>query len=312
MSISNDISRRYWNQSFKAGEEADRESLFIDDLIQKDHIERKILESLDGVETVFDGGAGSGRFSILLAKRGKQVTHYDISGPMIEKAKEIAKREGVFDRMVFTEGSLEDLGRYQNKEFDLVVSTDAPISYTYPNQEEVIGGLLRIAKKRVVLSVSGLLGYIPYLFNPAQKAQYIIDQDSDNPFVRWTYDHMEKEVKNHCPSMADVIDYYQSHGIEGLDQMQKIHEDGEAQWPVNYLFLPDELASIMEQNGAKDIRLSGPGALSRSIPREVLLNLISDQQKKREFLDFCYYFDSNPYCSGMGKDNIVACAGIDG
>ena len=63
---------------------------FIDDIVQKSHIEKEILSHLDGIETAFDGGAGSGRFSILLAEQGIKVTHFDISQPMIDKAKELA------------------------------------------------------------------------------------------------------------------------------------------------------------------------------------------------------------------------------
>ena len=67
MTTSTDISRRFWNLPQKAGEETMREQTFIDDIIQKAHIERLLLETLSGIHTVFDGGAGYGRFSILLA-----------------------------------------------------------------------------------------------------------------------------------------------------------------------------------------------------------------------------------------------------
>ena len=67
----------------------------------------------------------------------------------------------------------------------------------------------------------------------------------------------------------------------------------------------------MERYGAKHIRLSGPGALSRSIPGEVLKNIWKDETLWREFLDFCYVYDSNLYVAGMGKDNLVAMADVD-
>ena len=127
---SRKISERQWNQPDKGELESRREATYIDDIIQKNHIERKLLEHLDGIETVFDGGAGSGRFSILLAKQGCRVTHFDISQPMIDKAKELAAREGVLDRITFVKGALEDLGAYKDRSFDLVISFDAPISYT--------------------------------------------------------------------------------------------------------------------------------------------------------------------------------------
>ena len=63
MTTSTDISRRFWNLPQKAGEETAREQTFIDDVIQKAHIERLLLENLSGINTVFDGGAGYGRFS---------------------------------------------------------------------------------------------------------------------------------------------------------------------------------------------------------------------------------------------------------
>ena len=76
--------------------------------------------------------------------------------------------------------------------------------------------------------------------------------------------------------------------------------------------MPDELTAILENTGAKTIRLSGPGALSRSIPGEVLSNIMRDERLKQEFLDFCYWYDSQPWCVGMGKDNLVAIAELQG
>ena len=131
MDYSQKISERQWNLPDKGELESRREATYIDDIVQKDHIQRKLLERLDGIRTVFDGGAGSGRFSILLAKQGCQVTHFDISQPMIEKAQHLAAKEGVLDRITFVKGALENLSAYHDRQFDLVISFDAPISYTY-------------------------------------------------------------------------------------------------------------------------------------------------------------------------------------
>lgn len=94
MDYSRKISERMWNLPDKGERESRREDTFIDDIVQKSHIEKELLSSLEGIETVFDGGAGCGRFSILLAKHGCRVTHFDISQPMIDKAKELAEQEG--------------------------------------------------------------------------------------------------------------------------------------------------------------------------------------------------------------------------
>ena len=67
---SRKISERMWNLPDKGELESHREETYIDDIIQKSHIQKKLLENLEGIKTVFDGGAGCGRFSILLAKHG--------------------------------------------------------------------------------------------------------------------------------------------------------------------------------------------------------------------------------------------------
>ena len=118
MDYSRKISQRLWNLPEKGEQESHREETFIDDIVQKSFIERKLLENLDGVETVFDGGAGSGRFSILLARHGCKVTHFDISQPMLDKARELAQQAGVLDRITFVKGALEELSAYQDHSFD--------------------------------------------------------------------------------------------------------------------------------------------------------------------------------------------------
>ncbi len=302
---SQKISERQWNLPDKGELESRRETTYIDDIIQKDHIQRKLLERLDGIRTVFDGGAGSGRFSILLAKQGCQVTHFDISQPMIEKAQQLAAKEGVLDRITFVKGALEDLRAYQDREFDLVISFDAPISYTYPNQNRVIGELVRIAGKRIMISVSSRLGSLPYLANPIQKNQFILDENSDDPFVQWCIANREQMISGftfHKQNAEKLL----MNGLMGGDEEIAQYEQGGTPWCITYTFMPDELESILSGYGVRNIGLSGPGAYGRTIPREILTRIMNDPKQKQDFLDFCYRYDSNPYVCGMGKDNLLA------
>jgi hypothetical protein len=80
---------------------------------------------------------------------------------------------------------------------------------------------------------------------------------------------------------------------------------GKTPWPVSYTFMPNEIDELMKQNGMKNIKYAGPGALSRSIPREVLKNIMADEQLKKDFLEFCYWYDSQLFVAGLGKDNII-------
>ena len=305
MDYSQKISERQWNQPDKGELESHREETYIDDIIQKDHIERKLLENLDGISTVFDGGAGSGRFSILLAKKGLNVTHFDISQPMIDKARELAEKEGVSDKITFVKGALEDLSAYKDGEFDLVMSFDAPISYTYPNQERVLSELVRIAGKRIIISVSSRLGSLPYLANPIQKNQFILDENSKDPFVQWLIGHREEALGNFTFKKAD-LDKLMSDGLMGGENEIAEYENGGAPWCITYTFMPDELEKILTGLNISNIRLSGPGAFGRTLPREILLKIMNDPKQKKDFLDFCYVYDSNKYVCGMGKDNLLA------
>ena len=302
---SRKISERQWNLPDKGELESQREATYMDDIIQKDHIQRKLLENLDGIDTVFDGGAGSGRFSILLAKQGCRVTHFDISQPMIDKAQEVAAKEGVLDRITFVKGALEDLSAYQDRQFDLVMSFDAPISYTYPNQNKVIGELVRIAGKRIMISVSSRLGSLPYLANPIQKNQFILDESADDPFVQWCIANREQMISGFAFSKQNA-EKLMAEGLMGGEEEISQYEQGGAPWCITYTFMPDELERILSGFGVKNIQLSGPGAYGRTIPREILTRIMKDPDQKRDFLDFCYRYDSNPYVCGMGKDNLLA------
>ena len=307
---SRKISERQWNLPDKGELESRREATFMDDVIQKAHIERRLLENLDGIGTVFDGGAGSGRFSILLAKQGLKVTHFDISEPMIEKARELAAEAGVLDRITFVKGALEDLSAFPDKAFDLVLSVDAPVSYTYPNQERVIGELVRIARKRILLSVSSRLGSLPYLSNPIQKNQFILNEDDPDPFVRWCVENRDRLVEGFRFDRG-ALDRVMETGLLGGEAEIRAYEAGGAPWCITYTFLPDELKGLLESRGVKNVRLAGPGAFGRTLPREILRKIMEDPEQRSSFLDFCYRFDSDPCVCGMGKDNLLAIGEIE-
>ncbi|HBH95314.1 MAG TPA: methyltransferase type 11 [Ruminococcaceae bacterium] len=302
---SRKISERMWNLPDKGELESHREEIYIDDIIQKSHIEKKLLENLDGIKTVFDGGAGSGRFSILLAKHGCKVTHFDISQPMIDKAKELAQEAGVVDKITFVKGALEDLSGYADNSFDMVISFDAPISYTYPNQEYVIGELVRMAKKRIIISVTSRLGTLPYLSNPIQKNQFILDEHSEDPSVQWLISNRQNAIDTFHFEKSG-IEKLMAEGLMGGENEIAEYEKGGTPWCITYAFMPNELEDLLRSHGVKNIELAGPGAYARTIPNELLVKIMNDPKQRLDFLDFCYKYDSNPYVCGMGKDNLLA------
>ncbi|MCL1830832.1 MAG: class I SAM-dependent methyltransferase [Oscillospiraceae bacterium] len=305
MITSSDISERFWNLPQKAEEEIKREQTFIDDIIQKAHIERLLLENLDGITTAFDGGGGYGRFSLLLAEYGVKVTHFDISQTMLKSATQKAEQLNLMENITFVQGSLDDLSAYSDNQFDLVISFDAPICYCYPNHEQVIAELVRIANRKICFGVYNRLGWT-YQFDPAQKEKYILDTGSKDALVRYTLDTAKEQRSSYRPDFESVRRFFRVGLMQPTEMTVSEYEAGGTPWPISYAFMPDEFKLILEKLKVKDISLAGPGALSRSIPQEVLLNIMKDETLKREFLDFCYWYDSNPYCVGMSKDNLVA------
>ena len=306
MDYSTKISERMWNLPDKGELESEREQTFIDDIVQKAHIERELLSHLDGIQTVFDGGAGCGRFSILLARQGLQVTHFDISQAMIDKARELAEKAGVLDHITFVKGTLEDLSAYTDRSFDLVMSFDAPISYTWPNQEQTIRELVRIAKKRIMFSVSSRLGALPYLANPLQKNQFILDKNSSDSWVQWCLNSRQQMIDGFTFREKNLLKTLDTGLLCDVEETKEAYDRGETPWCITYHFMPDELKQILENCGVKDVTLAGPGAFARTIPNEIMVKIMNDPEQKKDFLDFCHLYDSNPYVCGMGKDNLFA------
>jgi SAM-dependent methyltransferase len=304
MSDSEDICERFWNLPSKPGEEARRERLFLDDVIQKAHLEREIASRLGGARTILDAGAGTGRFSIPLARQGFHVTHLDISQGMIDTARQLAQDAGVLDRMCFERGRVGDLTQYEDGTFDLVICCDAPISYTYPDHVRTIAELTRVAAQALVISVSSRLGYVSYAFNPLQKQQYFADPASEAPDVQRYLG--QTDLSSFVPDLDSVWRALTSGILGDRERVEREYAAGRAPWPHNYLFMPDELLEILVRNGVLDVRLSGPGALARSIPNDVLRMLLLNDDYRGRFLDLCYEFDSNPAVCGLGKDNLAA------
>ena len=311
MPHSSDISGRFWNLPQKGEEEAAREQTFIDDIISKSHIQRLLLENLGGIRTAFDGGGGAGRFSLLLAAHGVHVTHFDISQPMIDKARQLAEQRGVAQNITFIHGALEDLSAFADNQFDLVMSFDAPISYTWPGQNQVIENLLRIAARRLCVSVYSRAATVAYNFDPSSKEKYILTKSAkDTNLGNIKLRSLQKRRKNFRPDFGRAREIMRTGLPDDPATVQATFERGETPWPMSYAFTPGELQSLLERFGAQNVRLSGPGALSRSIPGELLRAYMRDEALKREFLDFCYEYDSQPWAVGLGKDNVVAIAEV--
>lgn len=186
-----------------------------------------------------------------------------------------------------------------------MISFDAPVSYTYPHQKKVIGELVRICRRRIMLSVSSRLGYLPYLANPIQKNQFILDENCGDPFVAWCIAHRESAIEAFRFRREALMKLWDE-GLMGGEEEIAEYENGGAPWCITYTFMPDELTDILKGYGVHNIKLAGPGAYARTLPNELLVKIMKDPLQRSGFLDFCHRYDSNPFVCGMGKDNLFA------
>jgi ubiquinone/menaquinone biosynthesis C-methylase UbiE len=272
----------------------------------KAHFDREIESSLEGVETALDVGGGTGRFSLPLAARGIHVTHLDISEGMIDAARLKADRAGLLGNIAFRVGNFNDLASCSARQFDLVVCSDAPISYAYPDHARAIAELVRVCAKRIVLSVSSRLSYVQLCLNPIQKEPYFADPESDDKTVRSYREKGREQLSQNEPRLEAAWAAFRDGLLSDPAETERAFEAGRSPWPHNYLFLPQELEGLLKASGVGDIRLSGPGALSRGMPNAVLRKLLSAERYRESFLDLCYAFDSQPGACALGKDNLVA------
>lgn len=298
------IAEKFWSLPQKPGEEVQRGQLFMDDQILHDHLEREIRARLVGVETVLDAGGGTGRFSLWLAKMGYQVTHLDISEPMLQMAKQRASEMKVEDQITFVHGRLTELSRYTDGQFDLVLSLDAPISYTYPKHEDVVRELVRVAGRAALFCVSSRLGSYPFQFHPAGKRRYITDENSTDSAVRWYM--KEWEDRGHWePDFLRSDRLYEEGLFDDPDEVFRWMEEGGTPWPVTYLFRPEEMEALCRTSGLREVKLAGPGALARSLPGDILRKLLYTEANRELFLARCYRFDSEPSVCGLGLHSLV-------
>lgn len=98
-----------------------------------------------GNEVVLDVGAGTGRFSLALAKklRGGKVICLDLSVEMLKRLKHKGEKEGFKDAIQILRGEASSIG-LKNESIDLIVSNN--VFHELLNPEGVLMELLRVLK----------------------------------------------------------------------------------------------------------------------------------------------------------------------
>jgi len=172
--------RKWWNAKAHK-EEADSFDEQINRALRWKEINKHLTSE---IKTVLDIGGATGVFSIPLAEKGIEVVHFDISEEMISIAKGKLKGKEVRN-ITFEQGNSTDLSRYKNNSFDLVINMDGPISFCGIDAEKAIKETIRVAKKKVIMTVSNKANMIVSILKSGIRF-------SDKGFVPAIYEMFEK------------------------------------------------------------------------------------------------------------------------
>lgn len=106
---------------------------------------------------ILDAGGGPGRYTIALAKTGRDITLMDFTPELLKIAKRQIRRAGVEKRVKqIIEASVTDLQDFDDNSFDAVLCLGGPISHliSKKDRQKAASELVRVAKKGAPIFIS--------------------------------------------------------------------------------------------------------------------------------------------------------------
>ena len=268
MEVGFNRERTWWDA--KAPEE---EQDLGDEAINRALRWREIERHLAGVCTILDVGAGTGAFSIPLARRGYAVTHVDFSPAMLSLVRE--KAEGL-ENLRFVEANATALP-FPDRSFDLVLNMDGAISFCGSLAEQALRETCRVTRKALILTVSHRAWMIPVWIAASVQVAGRIVPAVGAMFERGEW-HQEQFPENPLLSKGVTQDYF----------------------PGFRAFLPGELRTLLEGAGMRVLRCGGLGTLANFCGPEAMEQVCQDEALFQDFVDLCERFDREVLPGGPG------------
>ncbi len=221
-------NRRAWDwqaQRYQATHLRSRDTVYYWSEAYPNENDLHLLGDVRGLK-VLDLGSGAGQSGIALAKRGAQVTCYDISEKQLEIGRKYAREDGV--TVTFVQGDIQDLSSLPRHHYDIVVSC-AAISYV-EDAAKVFQEVARtlVPQGRFVLSCEHALWM-------SLGAKYLWPQAHESPSyfyrgpVRFRWEESDpKEYEMHCfrRPLQDYFNWLIAAGfaIEKVEELPLIEE----------------------------------------------------------------------------------------
>lgn len=279
-----DQEKRWWDHKAPK-EEQDREDEAVNRALRWREIDRR----LDGVTTLLEIGGATGAFSIPLARRGYQVTHFDLSPGMLAIARQ--KAQGL-ETIRFVEGNAVDLSRFADASFDLVLAMDGAISFSGAQAERALAETCRVTKRRLLVTVSHRAHLLPSWLEASVTVLGAISGAVYEMLNNGTW-RQEQFAENALLSKGATDDYM---------------------GPLK-AFLPGELSGLLRQNGLRVLRCGGLGSLASQVKPETIRKVLADPVLFDHFVDLCEVYDRELLPDGPGtqqRAGLIAVAERDG
>ena len=226
------------------------------------------------MRTILDVGGGTGAFSIPLARRGFSVTHLDLSPAMLDIARQKAHD---VESICFVEANATDLSQFADCSFDLVLNLDGAISFCGSDAEQAIRESCRVARHRLILTVSHKALMVSVWCSAEVQASIQSTEALRAIWERGEW-HQDQFPGNPMFSKGCTQDYFGAFRT----------------------FLPNELRTILDGAGMRVLRCGGLGSLALLCGQEVVQRVLEDPARFEYFVGLCERFDHEimPYGPG--------------
>ena len=209
---------------------------------------------------VLDAGGGTGRWTLILAGMGYDVTLTDISQGMLDVARDKLAAAGLLERVTIQRQDIRDMDALADESFDLVLAEGDPVSYCQ-DPAAAIAELARVARvgAHVLVSVDSRIAAIYHL-------------------SRLEFDDAERLLRS--------------------GEMAWREPDKES-FPI-HAFTVSELSGLFEAHGLRVVRVLGKPVLASRLKPEVRDQILADEELTRRLVDLEIRYADDPGWAGSG------------
>jgi ubiquinone/menaquinone biosynthesis C-methylase UbiE len=210
---------------------------------------------------VLDAGGGTGRWTVVLAQMGYEVTLTDISQGMLDVARAKIEATGLSDRVTILHQDIRDMSALAVDSFDLVLAEGDPVSYC-EDHTAAIRELARVARAgaHVIVSVDSRAAA---LFN------------------------------------LNELDFDTAEALLRTGQLKWRMEDKALVYPIHAFTIP-ELAGLFEANSLRVVRVLGKPVFFNRLRPEVRDQILADEELTRRLVELECRYGDDPGWAGSG------------